>query len=126
MTTKSGRKKSGGRYIASRKKKLYERIGQERKVSLNKTSSDEKRKTQRITGGNIKVSLLKAKFINVRGKDKKIKKVEIKNVLETPANRFLARQNLITKSAVVDTEIGKVRVTSRPSQDGVLNGILIE
>ena len=52
--------------------------------------------------------------------------VEIKNVLETPSNRFLARQNIITKGTILETELGKVRVTNRPSQEGVINGILIE
>jgi len=65
------------------------------------------------------------KYINVRTKDKS-KKVEIKNVLETPSNRFLARQNVVTKGTIVDTELGKVKVTNRPSQEGNVNGILIE
>jgi small subunit ribosomal protein S8e len=46
--------------------------------------------------------------------------------LETPSNRFLARQKIITKGTIVDTEMGKVKVTNRPSREGVLNGILIE
>lgn len=126
MVTRKDRKKTGGRYISARKKKLCERRGQERKVNLNKTSNEEKRKIQRVRGGNMRTSLLKAKFINLKLKDKKIKKTEIKNVLETPSNRFLARQNLLTKGAVVETEFGKARVTNRPSQEGCVNGILIE
>ena len=65
------------------------------------------------------------KFINVKIKGKN-KKVEIKNVLETPSNRFLARQNILTKGTIVDTETGKVKITNRPSQEGMINGILIE
>ena len=122
MTTRKGRKISGGRYIKRRKKKSYEIIGQKRSVKLG----ENKRRTKRIRGGNKKVFLLKAKFVNVRGKDNKVKKIEIKNVLETPSNRFLARQNIITKGTLVDTEIGKVRITNRPSQEGVINGILAE
>ncbi len=116
-----GRKISGGRYIANRKKKLYEREGQKRIVKMG----EEKRKAKRTRGGNKKVFLLGAKFVNIQGQ-KGQKKVEIKNVLETPSNRFLARQNIVTKGAIVETDLGKVRVTNRPSQEGIVNGILVK
>ena len=51
-----------------------------------------------------------AKEVNVITKNKRVR-LEIKNVLETPSNRFLARQNVITKGAIVETELGKVRIT---------------
>ena len=121
MTTKKGKKITGGKYIKNRKKKLCERIGQKRIVKLG----EEKRKIKRVRGGNQKIFLLKIKHINVPIKGK-VKKVEIKNVIETPSNRFLARQNIITKGTVVQTEIGKIKVTNRPTQEGVLNGILLE
>jgi len=129
---KKGRKISGGKYIKSRKKKLCERAGQKRVVKL---SADEKRKTKRTRGGNGKTFLLKGKFVNVQthsdkkeknSKSIKAKKTEIKNVLETPSNRFLARQNIITKGTIVQTELGKVRITNRPTQEGVINGVLVE
>ena len=122
MTTKKGRKISGGKYIQNRKKKAYETAGQKRTVKLG----DDKRKNKKTRGGNKKIVLLKAKIINVKSKDGKIKKTEIKNVTETPSNRFLARQNIITKGTIVETDLGKVRVSNRPSQEGVVNGILIE
>lgn len=118
---KFGRKITGGKYVKQRKKKKYERAGQKRTVKLG----EEKRKTVRIKGGNVKTYLLKGNLINVESKGKK-KKVEIKNVLETPSNRFLARQNIITKGTIVETDLGKVKVTNRPTQEGVINGILIE
>ena len=116
-----GRKKSGGKYIKNKKKKLSENIGQKRIVKIG----EEKRKTKRTRGGKKKIFLLKAKFVNVQTKDK-IPKVEIKNVLETPSNRFLSRQNIITKGTIVETELGKVKITNRPTQDGIINGVLIE
>ena len=119
---KKGRKISGGKYIKRRKKKLYERLGQKRIVKIG----EEKRRTKKTRGGNKKTFLLKAKFVNVQGKDKKSKKVEIKNVLETPSNRFLARQNIITKGTVVETSLGKVKITNRPTQEGTINGILVK
>ena len=121
---KKGKKISGGIYKKGRKKKLYERKGQETIVKL---SDKEKKKVKRVRGGNKKTILLRAKFVNVLSpKNKSMKKIEIKNVLETPSNRFLARQNIITKGTIVETEIGKVRITNRPSQEEILNGILIE
>ena len=118
-----GRKISGGRYIANRKKKLYEREGQKRIVKMG----EEKRKTKRTRGGNKKVFLLGAKFVNISGVEGKgQKKAEIKNVLETPSNRFLARQNVLTKGAIIETSLGKVRITNRPTQEGIVNGILVE
>lgn len=118
---KIGKKITGGKYIKRRKKKKYERIGQNKVVKLG----EEKRKTVRTMGGNEKTFLLRGKTINVQIKDKK-KKLEIKNVIETPSNRFLARQNIITKGTIVETEAGKVKVSNKPTQEGNINGILIQ
>jgi small subunit ribosomal protein S8e len=126
MAIKIGKKKTGGRYIVYRKKKLYERPGQKRTVKLNKDTKDEKKKTKRVKGGNVKTFLLNAKYINILDKNKKMKKIEIKNVIETPSNRFLARQNVITKGTIIETELGKARVTNRPTQEGMINGVLIQ
>ena len=54
-----------------------------------------------------------------------MQKVAMRTVIETPDNRHYARQNIVTKGAVVDTEIGKVKVTNRVGQDGVVNGKLL-
>ena len=116
-----GRKVTGGKYKANRKKKSYEIKGQKRIIKLG----EEKKKKLKTKGGNKKTVMLSAKFVNVNVKGK-VKKVEIKNVLETPSNRFLARQNVIIKSAIVQTELGKVKITNRPSQEGFVSGILIE
>lgn len=118
---KKGRKVSGGKYIKSRKKKLYELPGQRKTTKLGEV----KRKSKKIMGGNKKTFLLQSKFVNVPIKGK-TKKIEIKNVIETPSNRFLARQNIITKGTIVETDIGRVKITNRPTQEGVLNGILVE
>jgi small subunit ribosomal protein S8e len=118
---KLGKKISGGGHIQHRKKKSYEIAGQRKIVKLG----TEKRKSKRIRGGAKKVFLLGAKFVNVQDKGKS-KKLEIKNVSETPSNRFLARQNIITKGTIVLTEMGKVRITNRPTQEGILNGMIVE
>jgi small subunit ribosomal protein S8e len=114
---KLGKKTSGGRYKKRRKKKKYELPGQAISVKLG----EQKKKSSRTKGGNKKTFLLKAQFVNVKGK-----KLAIKNVLETPSDRFLARQNILTKGTIVETEAGKVKITNRPSQQSMINGVLIE
>lgn len=121
MVTKKGRKITGKKYTKGRKKKKYEAKGQKRTIKLG----EEKRKTKRTRGGNSKTFLLRAKIVNVQEKGK-TRKAEIKTVLETPSNRFLARQNIITKGTLVETELGKVRITNRPTQEGILNGVLVK
>lgn len=118
---KTGRKITGGKYIKNRKTKSFERTGQKKIVRLG----DDKKKTVKTMGGNSKTFLLRGKTINVLDKNK-AKSTEITNVLETPSNRFLARQNIITKGTIVETSLGKVKITNRPTQEGNINGILIE
>ena len=116
-----GRKISGGKYHKQRKKKFFTKVNQERIVSLGET----KRKQIRGRGGNRRTIMLKANQVNLKAGGK-IQKVEIKNVLETPENKFLARQNRLSKGAIVETSIGKARITNRPSQEGCVNAVLIE
>ena len=54
-----------------------------------------------------------------------IKKTSINRVLKNPSNRDYERRGVITRGAILDTELGKVRVLSRPGQTGIIDGILI-
>jgi small subunit ribosomal protein S8e len=118
-----GRKISGGKYKKARKKKLYELSGKPRVVRLGK----EKKKSLRIGGGHFKKVLLSTDNANVLDpKTKKCKKVKIKDVIETPANKFLARTDVLIKGAIINTELGKARITNRPSQEASVNAVLIE
>ena len=120
---RQGRKSTGAKYHKSRKKKKYELVRQARIVKLGK----EKRKKIRTRGGNIKTVLLTADICNLTDKKtKKSQKVKIKNVLETPSNRFLARQNILMKGAIIETEKGKARITNRPSQEGSVQAELLD
>jgi len=116
-----GRKISGGKYHKQRKLKLHERTGQERKVIIR----DTKQKQVRVIGGNKKTVLLSATQANVIDQGK-AQTVEIKNVIETPQNIFLARQNRLIKGAIIETSIGKAKITNRPSQEGQVNAILVK
>ena len=117
----TGKKISGGKYHARRKKRLHERQSQERLVVLGET----KRKQIKVRGGNMKITMLRSNTANVLV-DGKVKKAEIKNVEETPQNKFFARQNRLARSAIILTSLGKARITNRPSQEGHVNAVLIE
>jgi len=47
-------------------------------------------------------------------------------LIENKANKEFLRKRIITKGAIIETELGKAVVTSRPGQDGVINAKLIE
>ena len=121
---KAGRKATGGKYKKEKKKKLDKRKGQVRVVKL----AEKKTKILRAKGGNNKLVSLSNNSVNVvtTGKSKKSQKTTIKNVIETPSNRFLARQNIIVKGAIIETEIGKARITNRPSQEGTIQAVIIK
>ena len=121
MVTKKGKEITGKKYVKQRKKRKYEIAGQKRAVKLG----EDARKNKKTRGGNKKVFLIKSKLVNVKSGNKILKTI-IRKVIETPSNKFLARQNIITKGTILDTELGKVRVTNRPSQEGMINGILFE
>ncbi|HDD31695.1 MAG TPA: 30S ribosomal protein S8e [Thermococcus litoralis] len=120
---RSLKKPSGGRIILARKKRKRE-LGRE-SAFTRVVEDKEERKIIRTYGGNRKVRLVKALYANVfdNGKGKKVK---ILSVVENPANRQYVRRNIITKGAIIQTEIGKAIVTSRPGQDGVVNAVLIK
>lgn len=120
---RSLKKPSGGRIVLARKKRKRE-LGRE--PAFTRVVEDkEERKIIRTYGGNRKVRLVKALYANVfeNGKGKKVK---IISVVDNPANRQYVRRNIITKGAIIQTEIGKAIVTSRPGQDGVVNAVLIK
>jgi small subunit ribosomal protein S8e len=117
---KTGRKITGGKYKKARKKKLFEKRGQPRIVKLGA----KKTKFLRVMGGNIKLISLSHDIANVMHNGK-AKKAKIKNVLETPSNRFLARQNILTKGAIIETDLGKARITNRPSQEGIVQAEIL-
>jgi len=117
---KAGRKISGGRYKRPKKKKLAGRQNQARIAKIGE------RKTKLLQGrGN--TSKLVSFFNNIANVivNKKSKKSEIKSVLETPSNTFLARQNILVKGAIIETELGKAKITNRPSQEGNVQAKLL-
>jgi len=81
----------------------------------------------RVRGGNIKVRLRKVAYANVIDVSSgKSQKARILGVVSTPANREFARRGIIVKGTIIETELGKAKVLSRPGQDGVINAVLIK
>ncbi len=118
------KKPTGGKKARHRMKRKYE-LG--RPPTMTKLAEKEVRKIIRVRGGNTKIRLKRATFVNVAIPDEnKTVKTRIIAIVETPSNPQLVRGNYITKGTIVRTELGLVKITSRPGQDGVLNGVLVE
>ena len=119
---KSTRSPSGARNVANRGKRKAE-LGRD----PAETRVDEKRLRKiRTRGGNEKLRLAAANKINLTdAKSGKTQVTDILGVIENDANPNYVRRNIVTKGAVVETPEGNAKVTSRPGQDGVVNGILI-
>ncbi|HJK02918.1 MAG TPA: 30S ribosomal protein S8e, partial [Methanocorpusculum sp.] len=76
---------------------------------------------------NTKVRALRCEYANVSDKKTgKVQKVKINSVAENAANPNYVRRNLMTKGAIIATDLGKARIVSRPGQDGVINAVLLE
>lgn len=119
----STRKNTGGRLILARKKRRFEVAPEDAETKLGEHTQ----KLIRSRGAHQKVKLLATSTINVTDqKTGKAKKATIKTVTENPANIHYVRRNILTKGAVVDTDMGKVKITSRPGQSGALSGILVK
>ncbi len=120
---RSKRKFTGKKYKHFRKKRKRElerpRIDT---VIANVTKS----KKQRTMGGNMKMKLFSTNYINVTDpSNNKTSKVKILRFESNAASKDLNRRHILTKGAIVETELGKAKVTSRPGQHGVLNGMLV-
>ena len=50
----------------------------------------------------------------------------IENVVENESDPNYVRRNVLVKGAIIETDKGRVRITSRPGKDGVINGVLVE
>ena len=119
----SRRSNTGRRIRYHRSKRKFE-IGREQH---NTTIGEKKLKFVRTKGNNQKV---RAKTSNIAyvvdPKTRKTTKTDIVSVVENPANIHYVRRNIMTKGAIIETKIGKARITSRPGQSGTINAVLIQ
>lgn len=118
--TKKVSRGTGGRKGRAKDKNLAHIGGS---FTSTKVADKDSRMKVRKRGGNTGLKLKKAVTISVVTKEG-VKKAKVLRVLESHNSEFI-RTNIITKNAVVETDLGKVRVTNRVGQDGVVNGVLI-
>ena len=120
---RSLKKPSGGRIWASRNKRKREmgsefiepKIGQTKCIRM------------RTFGGGEKMNLLRTDIANVMDpKTGRAKKAKIITVVQNPADMHFVRRNIMTRGAIIDTELGKAKVTNRPGQVGTIDAVLIE
>jgi len=118
------RKISGGRkgrHVKVKRKYLMGR------PPIETTLGREKVLVYRTRGGGVKAKVKFAQYANVViPREGRCVKARIVRVVGNPSNRNYDRRGIITKGAIIQTELGAARVTSRPGQDGVVNAVLSE
>ena len=120
---RSKRKVSGGKFHAAHKKRKN-RLG---RIPIETKIGEERKKIVRTRGGNIKIKAYSMDQINVTDiKTNRTTRVSIKGLDINTASIDYQRRSILTKGAIVETKLGKVKVTSRPGQTGQLNGILLD
>ena len=121
-SARSKRKYTGKKYKHFRKKRKREL----NRPTINTVIGGDKKKKQRTLGGNTKFKLFSTNFINITDPNtNRTSKVRILGFESNAASKDLNRRHILTKGAVVETELGNARITSRPGQHGTLNGILM-
>jgi len=121
--SRSKRKYTGKKYKQNKKKRKSEL----ERPPIHTEIGPEKKKKQRVMGGNEKIKLFSSPFINVTDPtSNKTQKVKILGFESNEASKDLNRRHILTKGAIVETEKGKAKITSRPGQHGLLNGVLIK
>lgn len=124
MQDQSGRRKrqkTGGRRRPSADKKRHQLGGEPTETTVGA----ERLRTVDARGNSQKVRALSTDTAQVT-EDGDTTSEEILNVEENPADVNFARRNIITKGAIIETEDGLARVTSRPGQTGQVNAVRID
>lgn len=119
---RSNRKFTGGLYKRNRKKKKRDfgsdfipvKIGEKRKKIISGLANIRKQRLLQVDKANVFDSSGKAHL------------TKILSVKENPSNPHFVRMGIVTKGAIIETELGLAKVVSRPGQDGIVNAIKIE
>ena len=118
----SRRKPTGGRLRPNRKKRRFEIAPELQHATIGPGTV----KPYRGRGNNRKRRILTADRVNVYDPaTRKMQSARVITVRENPANPNYVQRNIITKGAILETDVGLVQVRSRPGQDGVLNGVRV-
>jgi small subunit ribosomal protein S8e len=118
----SRRSKTGRNIRYARSKRKFEIGGEQHLTTIAPTTT----KIVRTRGDNRKARVKTANTAYVLDpKNNKTTKTEIVTVLENRANIHFVRRNIMNKGTIIQTKLGKAKVTSRPGQYGAINAILI-
>jgi small subunit ribosomal protein S8e len=118
---RSAKKRTGGRRRNVRKKRKHEVGSQSTETQIGEHDL----KVVETRGGNKKFRAIEADTASV-ATDDGVTNATIEDVVENPSNPNYVRRNIITKGAIIETDAGQARVTSRPGQDGLVNAVLLE
>jgi len=118
----SKRSKTGRRIRYARGKRKFE-IGRERHLT---TIGSTTLKNVRTKGNNRKIRVKTTNIAYVVDpNNNKTTKTDVISVVENKANIHYVRRNIINKGAIIETKLGKAKVTSRPGQYGTVNAVLL-
>jgi len=120
---RSKRKFTGGLYKRIRKKKKRDfgsdfipiKIGEKRKKVIRGLAGIKKQRLLQVDKANV--------FDPSSGKSQLTKILSVKENLADP---HFVRMGVVTKGAIIETELGLAKVISRPGQHGVVNALKIE
>jgi small subunit ribosomal protein S8e len=115
------RKFTGGRKIASRGRRKFEidRYPNEAIVGTIDTV------IRTVRGGNTKTAIKTADFANITDPaSNKTSRSKILRVTKNFANKDYERRGVLSKGALIETEAGPARISSRPGQDGMINAVV--
>jgi small subunit ribosomal protein S8e len=120
---RSKRTATGAKVRRNSKKKRFQRGSEFLETRIHK----KKTKLSRSLGGGMKVKVLSMDSVNVADpKTGKMHRAKILSVQENAANPHYVRRNVLTKGAIIKTDAGLAKITSRPGQDGTINAIVVE
>ena len=123
----SRRKPSGGRVKRPNRYRGKRRTEVSSEAQYAYIGEKDDRKMYRKNAGSQTARLLSANTVNVNiPKEGKTVKATINSVIANDADPNFIRRNIVTKGSIVDTSMGKVKITSRPGMHGVVSGILLE
>ncbi|WP_181691890.1 30S ribosomal protein S8e [Natronomonas sp. LN261] len=118
---RSTKKRTGGRRRTVRKKRKHELGSAPTETQLG----EQELQVVETRGGNEKVRAVETDVASV-ATDDGVERASIEDVVENASNPNYVRRNIVTKGAVIETDAGRARVTSRPGQDGQVNAVLLE
>lgn len=123
LHTRSNTKTSGNgkKKIKARGKRRREMGGY---FSATKLSDKSVAAKIRRRGGNSGIRLKHVSVANLLTKEG-YRSVKINGIVESKDNRNFARQNVITKGAIISTELGNAIVINRPGREGSVNARLV-